>query len=170
MNNDTVFLALIMQETRRRLFGEGIPRLKQCLEQLNEEEIWYRPNAHSNSVGNLVLHLCGNVKQWIGTGLGKQPDTRARSTEFAEEGPLSKDELMQRVDTLYKETEIVFDQISVADLLTEHQVQGFRESGIGILIHVVEHFSYHVGQMVYFVKARKGLDMGFYDGVDLEAK
>ncbi len=170
MKNDTVFLALILQETRRRLFGEGVPRIKQCLEKLSEEEIWYRPNEQSNSVGNLVLHLCGNVKQWVGTGLGKQMDTRARSLEFSEQGPLTKIELLQRVEALQKETEAVFDQVTAADLLTEHEVQGFRESGIGILIHVVEHFSYHVGQIVYFVKARKAVDMGFYDGIDLEAK
>ncbi|GJM36083.1 MAG: hypothetical protein DHS20C18_50840 [Saprospiraceae bacterium] len=170
MKNDPVFLALIMQESRRRLFGEGVPRLEQCLEQLTEAEIWYRPNEQSNSVGNLVLHLCGNVRQWIGTGLGKKEDTRQRSGEFSEQGPLSKAELLKRLADMQQETEAVFDQISVADLLTDHSVQGFRENGIGILIHVVEHFSYHVGQVVYFVKSRKATDMGFYKGIDLEAK
>lgn len=64
------FCDALLAETRRRLFGESFPRLKKCLEQLSEEEIWHRPNPHSNSVGNLVLHLCGNARQWIASGLG----------------------------------------------------------------------------------------------------
>src|SRR5437867_7915143 len=73
-------------------FEKYLPRIVDCLELLSEEEIWWRPNEASNSAGNLVLHLCGNVRQWIISGLGGEPDTRERDKEFAERGPISRSE------------------------------------------------------------------------------
>jgi len=78
MNTTQAIHDALIKEVKRRLFEEGVGRIKKCLEVLNEEQIWYRPNANSNSVGNLVLHLCGNVRQWILTGLGKKEDIRQR--------------------------------------------------------------------------------------------
>lgn len=159
----------MLSETRRRLLREGIPRLRQCLDLLEEAEIWYRPNAHSNSVGNLVLHLCGNVRQWVIHGLGGKPDTRRRQAEFDEQGPLSAGQLHALLDQLEQDLAPVLTGITPSDLAYTRKVQGFDETGVGILMHVVEHFSYHVGQVVYFVKARKDLDLGFYRGQDLDA-
>ncbi len=159
----------LLAEVRRRLFEEGIPRLKKCLSLLNEQEVWWRPNEHSNSVGNLVLHLCGNARQWICSGLGKQPDHRRRSEEFAERSPLPTAELLQRLNALQNDIEAVLQKLSPADLLEQHPVQVYRENGVSILVHVVEHFSYHVGQVTYLVKWLKDLDTGYYAGQNLES-
>jgi uncharacterized damage-inducible protein DinB len=160
--------AAFILEVRRRLFEESWPRLKRCLDLLEEEEIWLRPNENSNSVGNLVLHLCGNARQWIVAGIGGTPDHRRRSEEFSTRGSISKAQLHALLDTLQLEVMQVLDAIHEEDLLKIYSIQGFRENGISVLVHVVEHFSYHVGQVSYFVKARKNLDLGYYAGLNLE--
>ncbi len=157
-------------EIKKRLFEENVPRLKKCLAQLTDTEIWNRPNAHSNSVGNLVLHLCGNVRQWIVSSLGDLPDTRQRQQEFDEKGPISTEKLVLMVDELMDEVDRVLDNISPEMLLGKREVQVFRKTGLSILMQVVEHFSYHVGQMTYFVKWRKDMDIGYYSNIDLEGK
>lgn len=160
---DENFRDLLITETKRRLFEESVTRLKKCLNQLTEEETWYRPNEHSNSMGNITLHLCGNVRQWILTGLGKQNDKRTRQQEFDERGPISTKALIQKVDNLMLEVEKVLDSITSEMLLEKHKVQVYEETGLSILVHVVEHFSYHVGQMTYFVKWRKDIDTKYYE-------
>ena len=157
-------------EVQRRLFEESWPRLKRCLDLLEEEEVWLRPNENSNSVGNLVLHLCGNARQWIVSGLGGTPDERRRSEEFAERGPILKAHLHELLDALQPEIIQILDGLTGDDLLKIYNIQGFSENGISVLVHVVEHFSYHVGQVSYFVKARKNLDLGYYAGLNLEQK
>ena len=160
----------LLSETRRRLFEESIPRAKKCLNWLTEEQIWHRPNEHSNSMGNLILHLQGNVYQWIMSGLGGQEDVRQRNSEFEEKGPLPTAQLIAILDQLQKDTEAVLQTITPEMLLQSYEVQGFQETGMAILIHVVEHFSYHVGQMTYVVKATQNMDTGYYAGIDLNAK
>ncbi len=160
----------LLREVRRRLFDEGLPRLKKCLDQLTDEEIWQRPNANSNSMGNLVLHLTGNVRQWIIAGLDEQEDTRQRQAEFDEKGPMDRQQMLANLDAAMEEAKEVLNRLTPEKLLQQFNVQGFQETGIGILVHVVEHFSYHVGQMTYYVKALKDMDMGYYAGLDLETK
>jgi len=159
----------LLAEARRRLIGDSLPRIRKCLGLLAEEEIWRRPNAETPSVGNLVLHLMGNVRQYIVSGLGGAPDRRRRSAEFAETGPLPTPELLSRLEALMAEVEATLGRVDPASLLAKRRVQGFDESGLSILVHVVEHFSYHVGQISYVVKSRQAVDLKYYDGVNLEA-
>jgi uncharacterized damage-inducible protein DinB len=168
MHEIQLFRDLLVAEVRRRIFEENVPRIKQCLGELAEAEIWYRPNENSNSVGNLVLHLCGNVRQWILSGLGGQEDKRRRQQEFDEAGPIPTAELLRHLDSTMAETAGVLDALPAEKILQVIEVQGFKETGLSILVHVVEHFSYHTGQITYFVKWRKNMDMGYYDGVNLE--
>lgn len=164
------FHQTLVQEVKRRLFDESVPRLKKCLAQLTEEEIWHRPNTHSNSMGNLTLHLCGNVRQWMISALGKEVDTRQRQQEFDEQGPVPLDKMLADLDAVMQEVDQVLDNLTAEDFVNLHRVQGYMESGISILVHVVEHFSYHVGQMAYYVKAIKDMDLGYYAGKDLDEK
>lgn len=159
----------LLVEARRRLLGESVPRLKKCLGLLSQEEVWRHPNAETASVGNLVLHLLGNVRQYVVSGLGGAPDRRRRAQEFAEAGPLPTSELLSRLDALVAEVEEALDRVDPVSLLEKRRVQGFEESGLSILVHVVEHFSYHVGQISYVTKARLAVDLKYYDGVNLEA-
>ncbi|OPZ20707.1 MAG: DinB superfamily protein [candidate division BRC1 bacterium ADurb.BinA364] len=162
--------AALIAECERKLFAEYSPRLGKCLGLLSEEELWRRPNDATPSAGNLVLHLCGNVRQWIGAGLGGEPDTRNRSREFEERGPVAIDALLALLDeTLGAARECIRAQ-TAERLLEMRAVQGFHKSRLAILIHVVEHFAYHLGQISRIVKETKGIDLGYYDGFDLNAK
>ncbi|AEE52343.1 DinB family protein [Haliscomenobacter hydrossis] len=164
---DQSFLQLFTTEIKRRLFEESQVRLERCLNELSEADIWWRPNENSNSVGNLVLHLCGNARQWILAGLGGAADQRKRQAEFDERGPVSRAELIKKVQQLMSEIDATLDQLTPADIERPIVVQGFNETGMSILIHVVEHFSYHVGQMAYIVKARLDKQTNFYGGINL---
>lgn len=161
-----VFKDLFINEVKRRLMQEGVPRIRKCLSLLSEEEIWQRKNEYTNSVGNLVLHLCGNVRQWVISGMGGAADERRREEEFAEQGPIPSAELLERLDRLMEEVEEVLDKLPPHSLLDPKHIQGFDENGVSVLVHVVEHFSYHVGQITYIVKSTKKVDTAYYNGID----
>lgn len=164
---ETTLANLFLTEIHRRLFDECFPRLVKCITMLSEEQIWSRPNDVSNSLGNMALHLKGNTRQWLGTTFGGRSDDRNRSAEFSERGPLLKIHLLRMLSELQTDLEGIFKQIEPNDLIAEYDVQGYRENGIAILIHVTEHFSYHVGQATYLVKMLTGRQTGYYEGQDL---
>lgn len=158
----------LRKETKRRILEESIPRCIQCLNQLSDVEIWYRPNGNVVSVGNLILHLCGNARQWILAGIFDHPDHRQRQQEFDTQGPLDRSFLLDKLTELSRDLDKAIDTLTVTHLTQMKTVQGFDESVLGILIHVIEHFSYHTGQIVYFTKSQKDIDMKFYEGLDLD--
>ena len=160
---------LLLRETDRRLLSESLPRIRKCLAQLSEEEIWRRPNAQTVSIGNLILHLNGNVKQWVLSTLGGQKDTRQRQIEFDEMGPLPTSKILSDLESTLEQVRVILQHLSTDDLTRNYNVQGFTETGVSILMHVTEHFSYHVGQITYSTKSMKDIDMGYYDGQDLDA-
>ena len=157
----------LISEVRIRLYDESLPRILKCIDQLDNEQIWWRPNESSNSIGNLVLHLCGNVTQWIYAGLGGFPDQRTRQAEFDERRLLDKLELREMlVLTLDKIMPVILN-LREEELLQSRPVQTFTETGLSILIHVTEHFSYHTGQIAYITKLLSGKPLGFYEGISL---
>ncbi len=158
----------LLEECRRRLLGESLPRLRKCLGLLSPEEIWRRPNGNTPGVGNLVLHLCGNVRQWIVSGLGGAEDARDRPGEFSARGPLPTEELLGRLERTLAEADRTLRGLDPGTLLRKRTVQGFEETGLSILVHVVEHFSYHVGQVTRVVKSTRDVDVGYYAGLDLD--
>lgn len=158
----------LIREVRYRMYDECLPRILKCLEQLNEEQIWWRPNESSNSIGNLVLHLCGNVRQWIYAGLGRNEDMRNRSAEFDERMMINKEELKQKLNSTMELIHPVIVNVPTEELLNIRSVQTFEETGLTILIHVTEHFSYHTGQIAYITKMLNNRPLGFYDGVILQ--
>lgn len=145
----------------------NLKRIARCLDELTEEQTWQRPNGSSNSVGNQVLHLCGNIQQWILTGLGGEPDDRARDEEFEATGGIGKTELLARLTEVIRKSEAVITGLTEEDILNERPVQSFHHDGMFILIHVTEHLSYHTGQIVFWVKALKNKDLDLYAGVEL---
>ncbi len=162
------FTRALIEETKRRLFDEGITRIIICLNKLTLEQIWWRPNEHSNSIGNLTLHLCGNVRQWILSGIGAQEDIRTRDQEFDQRAAIDKEILINDLHKLEQEVRMVLDQIQPSELLKKRLVQNiYEESALSILIHVVEHFSYHVGQISWITKMQLDIDLGYYEGQDL---
>ncbi len=164
------FGAALVTESKRRMLEESLPRIKKCLGLLTDEEIWRQPNDNTVSIGNLVLHLCGNLGQWIVSGLGGAVDKRDRAAEFTERGTIPKADLAARLEKALREAAEVMDRVEATSLLETRRVQGQTETGISILVHVVEHFSYHTGQISLAVKLLKGVDLGYYAGQDLNVK
>lgn len=146
---------------------ENTPRIAKCLAELSEEEVWQRPNASSNSVGNLILHLCGNITQYIHSSLGRQADIRQRDTEFSARNSHSKQELLGQLELTIAVAVKIIQETPTAEWLRPRQVQGFDLSGIGIAIHVAEHYSYHTGQIAFWTKLLKDKDLKFYGDMDL---
>jgi len=153
--------AMLLTDSQRLLAKEHCPHIVKCLRQLSEKEIWWRPNAASNSAGNLVLHLCGNVRQWIVSNLGENPDLRDRDSEFAERGPLPRKLLIAKLQKTVREACDVLGRLSEATLSRNYMIQGLHVTGLVAVAHVVEHFAYHTGQIVFVTKLKRGKDLKF---------
>ena len=149
---------------------ENTSKVVRCLAELNEEEVWRRPNENSNSIANMILHLCGNIRQYAISSLGHLPDNREREKEFSITGGFTKDELKTKLASTVDEAIKIISTSDEINLLQIRSVQGFTLSGIGIIIHVTEHYSYHSGQIILMTKFFKNKDLGFYAGMDLNLK
>ena len=149
---------------------ESTRMIKKSLAEISEEEIWQKPNPYLNSMANLILHLCGNMTQYVISSIGEIEDNRDRDAEFSVNSGLTKEELLHKlIDTVDSLKRVIFD--STADkLIKVRSVQGMSFSGVGAIMHAVEHYSYHTGQIAFYVKLIKEKDLGFYDGVDLNIK
>ncbi len=137
-------------------------RIETCLDKLTCEQIWARGAEKQNAVGNLVLHLCGNLGQWILSGVGGAPDHRDRDAEFAARGDVSAGELKLRIRERVKETVAVIAALTPEQLVERTVVQGYDVSKLHAVYHVVSHFSEHAGQIVFATKLFTSDDLGFY--------
>jgi uncharacterized damage-inducible protein DinB len=154
----------IAAEFRRRLLGEYVPRLRRCVELLGDDAVWRRPAANCNSTGNLLLHLAGNTTQWILATFGATADHRDRPAEFAAAGGRSAGELMDQLAAVATRACDVVDGLTVGDLLQVRRIQGrYDETGLAAVLHVLEHFSGHAGQVYAWTKQVTGRDLRFYD-------
>ena len=149
---------------------ENVLRIVKCFSELTEEEIWKKPNTQSNSIGNLVLHLCGNITQYIISSMGGNEDHRKRDLEFSTKGGITKQQLIDKLSKVVDQSIAIINKASDSELIRTRKVQAYQLSGVGIIIHVVEHFSYHTGQITFWTKYLKNKDLGFYDGLDLNKK
>jgi len=137
---------------------------------IDEEQIWVKPNESSNSIGNLILHLCGNITQYAISSLGEKEDTRERDIEFETISGYSKEQLLTVLEETVEMAKSAIKNTTIEQWLKKREVQGFHFSGIGVVLHVVEHYSYHTGQIAFWVKQLNNQPLGFYDGMDLNIK
>jgi uncharacterized damage-inducible protein DinB len=160
-NLDQEFNARAIQHLR----GEYLPRIEAALRSLAQEHLWWRPHGRSNSVGNLLLHLEGNVRQWILHGLGGEADQRLRDGEFAAREGADAAQLFAALQVTVLAACAVIDGLDAEDLLQERRIQGRNCTALAAVLHVVEHFSWHTGQIVWIAKERGGESHGlaFYD-------
>ena len=137
-------------------------RIATCLDQLTPAQIWTRNSDNENAIGNLVLHLCGNVRQWIGSRVAGQPDIRARDREFSARDGAAPPELKQRLLAVVSESAEIIAGLSRERLAETITVQGYTMTVLEAIYHVVEHFSGHTGQIIFATKLWTGSDLGFY--------
>jgi len=154
--------ALFLEHSRKRLYGQHWPRMKTCIGQLTTEQIWWRPNEASNSIGNLLLHLDGNVRQWLVASFNRGEDTRNRPAEFAAKEGATAAELLDRLGATLDEAAQVLERLTTAELLAPYEIQGYHVHGLDAVYQVVEHFGLHYGQIIYITKLLSGKDLGFY--------
>lgn len=151
-------------------FDENTERIEKCLQLLGEEELWYSPNQSSNSIANLILHLCGNIGQYVLSGLGGEQDQRNRQEEFTSRETHSRAELYDILLTTVSAAKEIINAMDEEELCMIYRIQGFDLDGISVVIHVVEHYSYHTGQIALLTKLIKNQDLGFYAGQNLDIK
>jgi uncharacterized damage-inducible protein DinB len=167
MSHGAEFLRL----SRHYLAEDYLPRTVAVLRQLSDPDIWWRGNDASNSIGNLVLHLCGNARQWIVAGVGGDPDVRDRPAEFARRDGIARDELIRLLQDTIAAVDATLARVTPAGLDEPRRIQGIETTVMGAIYHVVEHFSGHVGQIVLLGKLRLGKDLGFWEiGADGTAR
>jgi uncharacterized damage-inducible protein DinB len=162
MNVHTEFLRF----SREKLLEQYWPRLRSCVESLTDEQVWWRPNEASNSVGNLLLHLNGNVRQWIVSSFRRLEDGRDRPAEFSQRQLIPRAALLSTLETTLMEASEVLASLTEADLLMTFHIQGYTVSGLHAIYQVVEHFGIHYGQIAYITKLLRGQNLGFYRELD----
>lgn len=144
--------------------------IAKCFALLKEQDVWWKPNEATNSIGTIILHLCGNIGQYVLSSLGQQPDTRQRDLEFSARNSHDQAELLDMITATIDQASEVVENCTEEELLRVRVVQGFSFSGLGVTLHAVEHLSYHTGQIAYLVKLRNDQQVGLYDDFDLNAK
>jgi len=149
---------LFLREARTS-FDRILKRIITCINLLPEKDIWWRPNAASNSAANLVLHLSGNMRQWIVSGLGGAADTRVREGEFSARGPIPRRVLVTQLSRTVRDVNRVLGRLPTKALTRKYTIQGFRVTGLVAVSHVYQHFSYHAGQIIYVTKLLEGRDL-----------
>ena len=145
------------------LVGDYLPKIERCLEKLTDEQIWWRANEESNSIGNLILHLCGNARQWIISGVGSQPDNRNRDSEFEQRELIPRDQLLELLRSTLAEVETTLRSLDPALVLQSRKIQGNDVDILEAIFHVTEHFSMHAGQIFLLTKLLTASDLHFYD-------
>lgn len=161
-----------VRHARFRLQSDYLAKITQAVELLTAEQIWWRPNVASNSIGNLLLHLAGNVRQWLIAGVGGVPYARTRAAEFTAADVLDKQALLAQLTSTIAEADAVLEALarqlanaSGEDAPLQRLIapQGFPQTVLDAIFHVVEHFSYHAGQIVFLTKQVSGVELQFYD-------
>jgi len=156
-------LAANLVECARTKLAESVEQIERCLKLLSVEQVWHRPNDVSNSIGNLVIHLNGNVRQWIVAGLGREEFARDRPAEFAQREAIPTDKILGELKTTIERARAVIADLSPERLLRKVTIQDYEVTELTAVVHVVEHFSLHTGQIVYATKILINRDLSLYD-------
>lgn len=158
--------SLFLEASSEYLGSHYLPKILASIASLSDADLWWRPHESSNSIANLMLHLSGNVRQWIVSGVGGAPDARVREVEFSTRAVVPKAELIRRLSETVQEAVQVINAVRPETLQERRTIQGRDTTTFDAIYHVVEHFSTHVGQILYISKLRSGKDLGFYQVVD----
>jgi uncharacterized damage-inducible protein DinB len=156
--------------SRYYLMEEYHTKLRRAVRVIPADVIWQRANDQSNSVGNLLLHLAGNVGQWIVSGVGAMPDTRDRPAEFNTRGGASADELLARLDDVLSQADAVLAGLTADSLAERRTIQGRDVSVMAAVYTAVQHFSTHLGQIIMIAKEHAPGSIKFYDDANGRAR
>ncbi len=145
-----VFDAVI--EESIKTIDNAYGRICHCVGQLDAGQFWARENSSVNSVGILIQHLCGNLRQWVIAGIGGAQDVRDRPSEFKDEERPDKDELMNMFENTIQECKETIKNLSPEQLLEHRRIQGFDETVLSAMFSTIPHIELHGGQIVYITR------------------
>lgn len=154
---------IFLERSRYYLCNEYLAKISHCVDALPDDHVWGRPNESSNSIGNLLLHLAGNVRQWIVGGIGGNEVTRDRQAEFSARDGASGGKLLQNLSNAISECDEVLAAVTPHDLARTVNIQGRHTTVLAAIYHVVEHFAMHTGQIVLMTKSAAPGAIHFYD-------
>ncbi|MEP7380090.1 MAG: DUF1572 family protein [Gemmatimonadota bacterium] len=155
--------ARFIERSRYYLGLEYPAKVRSAILAFPADRIWWRANSESNSAGNLVLHLVGNVRQWVVSGIGGAADTRERDTEFAASGGMDAADLLEHLEKALSEVDAVLARLTPESLGESRRIQGRDTTVLSAIFHVVEHFSGHVGQIILLAKLHAPGEVRFYE-------
>jgi hypothetical protein len=158
--------SLFLEFSRNKLLEQYWPRLRGCVESLTDEQVWWRPNEASNSIGNLILHLDGNVRQWLVSSFNRLEDARDRPAEFSARHGIPRSALLSQLEGTLREASAILSRLTEAELLATFDIQGSTVTGLYAVYQVVEHFGMHYGQILFITKLVRGESLGFYRELD----
>jgi uncharacterized damage-inducible protein DinB len=145
----------LLHNARTRLASDYPDQIRTCLRALNDEQIWWRPNEKANAIGNLVLHLCGSNRHFIGKGIGGRDFERDRAAEFTSRTPVPKEDLLRQLDDMVSEVDTVLGALDPSRLMEQTDRTGKQTTFLQILLHVTQHVAAHMAQIVYATKLLK---------------
>lgn len=138
------------------LLDQSMLKITNCTSQLTDAQIWWRPAEGMNSIGNLLLHLRGNLDQWMRVGIQGDCDDRDRESEFSSRESASGQELVSNLHETVVQTKNILANMQSSDWLLETSVQGFSITKAGVLMHTVPHFVGHTHQIVMLTRMQLG--------------
>lgn len=138
------------------LLDAAMIKINHCVDQLSDEQIWWRPSEDINSIGNLLLHISGNLRQWGIVPLSGAQDQRERQSEFDFRGPLERRELLAKVSDTVAEAKSQFSSLGEERLLAETVIQGFPVTFLGAITHTSSHFIGHTQQIILLTRLQLG--------------
>ena len=161
MSTNQDLARLFVAASRQELIGQYWPQMRECVRLLSKEQLWWRPNEASNSVGNLLLHLDGNLNQRIISVFNKLEDRRDRAREFNSRSGATAEQLLAQLSATIEEVGRILDRLTAEELAEERDLHGKTMTGIAGIYHIVAHFTLHYGQIAYIVKQLQDRELGF---------
>lgn len=155
MKADNSLDRVALEALRGRLTRVLPNQIRACIEELNEEQLWWRPNEQSNSVGNLVLHMSGSMRHYLCRGVGGFDYKRDRPAEFDERGPVSKEALLATFDETIRQATSTLESFDAARFLDATDEQDYVPTFFDAIFNVAIHLATHTGQIVYITKMLK---------------
>jgi hypothetical protein len=153
---NAIDVARALTDGARQELTEGLAKIDHCLSQLTDEQAWWRPRPEMNSIANLMLHLAGNLRQWIVSGVGGAADVRNRPGEFADRSGASKSEVFAKLQGVVRECDSVLARLGADDLVAPRRIQGYDVTVTRAILHVIPHFRGHVQEIIHMTRAQLG--------------
>ncbi len=157
---DDAIARSFIDATRHRL-AESLAQIEHCLEQLPDDDLYRRPSEPLNSVSNIILHLCGNVRQWIISGVGGAPDVRLRSAEFSDRSRVPRETLLADLRATIAEADAVLARIGPETILAVRRIQGFETNVMSAIVDTATHFVGHMQEITYITRMYLGAGYAF---------